>query len=104
MKKIFATAILLLSATSFAQSSKTIKLECFPLRDIVLELGKYKEVPLLMANSVRPNGNSAEGKALIIFMNKESRSWTIIEKANDEIYCVVALGDHLSPVVNGKLL
>lgn len=93
------------SSLSFSQTTiKTIKADCYPLKDIVLELGKYKEAPLLMANSVRPVGSDNQGNALIIFMNTESRTWTIIERANDEIYCIIAIGDHLSPIVKGKLL
>lgn len=104
MKNLITILLLSVSSFSFAQTSKNIKLDCYPLKDIVLELQKYKEKPLLMGNSVRPNGNSAQGSPLIIFMNTEARTWTIIEKANDENYCIVALGDHLSPIVKDKLL
>lgn len=94
MKKILFAILLSFSSFSFAQTTKNIKLECYPLKDVVLELNKFNEAPLLLANSFR---SEIERNVLIIFMNTETRTWTILEKYTEEIYCILAMGDQLTP-------
>jgi hypothetical protein len=103
MKK-FLISLLMLSTSSFAQTSTKIELSCFPLKDIILEVDKYGEVPLLLANSVREENNKTSNHSIIFLVNTETRSWTLLEKSKNENYCILAVGNYIAPVVKGKTL
>jgi hypothetical protein len=59
-------------------------------------LAEHQEKPMLVGVSVRyVNGNEIS-VPMVVFVNPETKSFTIAEKVNDK-YCVVALGEKLSP-------
>jgi uncharacterized membrane protein len=59
-------------------------------------LAEHEEKPMLIGVSVRNVNNKEVSVPMVIFFNKDSRSFTIAEKVNDR-YCVIALGEKLSP-------
>jgi hypothetical protein len=103
MKKLLFS-LLMFSTSSFAQTSTKLELSCFPLKDIILEVEKYGEVPLLLANSVREDNNKASNHSIIFLVNPETRSWTLLEKSKNENYCILAIGNYIAPVIKGKTL
>jgi hypothetical protein len=103
MKKI-CLSLMFFSSVSFAQSTVKLDLLCFSLEVLTKELSKYEEFPLLVANSVREEKGKPSNHSMILLANPETRSWTLVEKTKDENYCVLAIGNQLSPVIKGKAL
>jgi hypothetical protein len=103
MKKLFLF-LMLFASPSFSQTTKTLTVECYTIDVLAKELGKYSEMPLLIGNSLREEKNKPSQNTLILVANTETRTWTLLEKADDDKYCILGVGNHLSPVTKGKTL
>jgi hypothetical protein len=103
MKKLFLL-LLLISNFSFAETKKTLVIYCYPLNQLAKEIDKYDESPLLIANSLREEKNKPSQNSMILVVNPDTRTWTLLEKANDGNYCILAVGNNISPISQGKPL
>lgn len=59
-------------------------------------LAEHQEKAMLIGVSVRNVNGNEVSVPMVVFVNPETKSFTIAEKVNDR-YCVVALGEKLSP-------
>jgi hypothetical protein len=91
MRKTIITLALLFSTTTFAQEvfdlSKTIK--CSDADSIMQHFREqYKEVPIWV-------GKTTNGTHVTLLVNKEKRSWTLIEY-DSKLACILGAGDATS--------
>jgi hypothetical protein len=60
-------------------------------------LEEYGERAMLTMISHRLiNGETKEVPA-VLFVNRESQSWTLVERPTPDLYCAVAVGDRIRP-------
>ena len=60
-------------------------------------LGKYGERPALTMTNNREIAGRVESFATVLFVNYDTKSWTMAEQVKEDLYCVIGMGDHLSP-------
>lgn len=89
----------LIGVTQFAVAEQQyIAAACFSLKETASLLNEFNEEPFVTGRSVRLNpANEAIQTAVIIFANPQTKTWTIVEKIEDQLYCVLATGTHLQP-------
>ena len=93
MKKLLV-AVLMLPTMAISQETKRIDLACVSLKQLVEVTNKYDELPLLRGTSVR-NGVA---QVLVMYANTETGSFTMVEKAADDRFCVLSVGGNFQPV------
>jgi hypothetical protein len=60
-------------------------------------LEEYGERAMLTMISHRQiNGETTKVPA-VLFVNRESQSWTLVERPTPDLYCAVAVGDNIRP-------
>lgn len=67
---------------------------CMSLQNMDVLLNEFDELPLIRGKSFR-DGNY---HSLVVFMNRETKSFTIVEKINDKLYCALSIGENIEPV------
>ena len=87
MKKFAVVLALLLSNISQAQEvvELTKKVKCSNTKVVMAEfMSKYQELPLWVSKT-------DSGTEVALLMNKEKKTWTLLE-FNDTLACVIATG------------
>lgn len=59
-------------------------------------LSEHEERAMLIGVSVRNVNNREVAVPIVLFVNPDTKSFTMTEKVNDR-YCVIAMGEKLSP-------
>lgn len=89
---------MLLPLSAYAQTAfDKIQMEVYCINLASLEdlLKEFGEEPFVRGVSRRePMGDIP----LVIFVNRQHNTWTIVEKIETNRYCVVGLGGHFQPV------
>lgn len=63
-------------------------------------LEKYGEKPFAtMTNAREIPTVGFTSNPMVIFVNPETRTFTIVEQLTKDVYCVVAIGDSISPYI-----
>lgn len=95
MKKLILSA-LFLPLTTFSQVVN-FPIPCTDIRTLTEVLEKHSEVAAMtMTSSREVKGQVIESPA-VLFINYKTKTWTLAEQINEEIYCVVAMGDSAKP-------
>lgn len=104
MKKLILGIILLASSAVHAQESPTpetqtikITVACSSQAKILDVIKKYGERPMLQMTSAREN----KELVTIMFVNPKTLSYTIVEKVNDDVYCVTGSGEGVMVYMRG---
>jgi len=97
MEKYLA-ALVFVSLPAFSQEIITVPIDAYCVtKDHMAEiLAEHEEKALMVGVSVRNVNNTEVTSPMVIFVNPETRSFTIAEKVNDR-YCVVGMGEKLKP-------
>jgi hypothetical protein len=101
MKKLLAT-LLFMPVIAFSQSNEAEEINiptyCVSIKILEEVLTEFNELPMLRGKTERHvNGVSTEN-TLVIFMNPETKTWTIVEKMANGSYCVLSAGASFEPV------
>jgi hypothetical protein len=104
MKKIIAMFLLMPSlALAFSNPEKpsiqqsTYETVCMSAKDLTMLVDEFKEIPYVRGTSVPMIGDPVS-LPLVIFVNPEKKTFTIIERAAPDIFCVLAVGANFHPV------
>lgn len=104
MKKILAMFLLMPSlAFAFTNSEKqsldlaTMQTVCLNAKDLTSLVDEFKEIPYVRGIS-RPIVSDGAPLSLVIFVNPKDKSFTIVEKAAENTYCILAVGNGFEPV------
>lgn len=97
MEKYLA-ALAFVSLPAFSQEVITVPIDAYCMtKDHMSEmLAEYEEKALMVGVSVRVVSGTEVSSPMVIFVNSETRSFTIAEKVNDR-YCVTAMGEKIKP-------
>jgi hypothetical protein len=91
MRKTIITLALLFSTTSFAQEVITLSksIRCSNAESVMRYFTEeYKEMPVWV-------GKTTNGTHVTLLVNKEKRSWTLIEY-DSKLACILGAGDSTS--------
>jgi len=94
--------------TSIASENNSIKLKteilCGNLETVGLVLKEHGEEPALTAAGVRDVNGKYIAVATVLFINPKTKSWTLVEQIDENLYCVPALGQNIGPYINKSTL
>lgn len=89
-------------AFAFTNSEKqslqmsTFQTICLNAKDLTNLVGEFKEVPFARGISTPVIGEGA--LSLVLFLNPDKKTFTIVEKVKDDTYCILAVGGSFEPV------
>lgn len=61
-------------------------------------LNNYSEIPMLSMVSYRRSEMGQTKYETRLFVNSSTGTWTLVERREDDLYCVSALGEQLKPI------
>jgi len=70
---------------------------CSNMKALAAVLAEYKEQPAMTMNSVRDAGGAQMVNPLILFINYETKTWTLGERISQDVVCLIAVGDGITP-------
>lgn len=101
MNKLLLTSLLnivCISATHAAVNTQpiTAKLDlvCVSYSDLIGKIKEYAEIPMVRGLSSR--GDSIH--AIVLYINPVTKSWTLVEKPTDNLYCILGIGENFEAV------
>ena len=96
--KLLST-LLFIPALAMADDSEIVLFEalCVDLKTISGIVKEYGELPFLTSTGRRVDGNKKKYNPTFLFLNPQSRSWTMVEKVDENNYCVIAAGTKMEP-------
>ena len=97
MKKILAMCLLMPSLVFANPQIKTIQTMCLDGKDLTDTVNEFKELPYVRGIST-PMAEQDTKMSLVVFLNPATGTFTIVEKAGDNLYCILAVGGGFEPV------
>jgi hypothetical protein len=97
MKKILAMFLLMPSLVLANPQIKTIQTLCLNGNDLGETINEFKELPYVRGISTPFDKEDAK-LSLVIFLNPTTGTFTIVEKAGNNLYCILAVGGGFEPV------
>jgi hypothetical protein len=88
LKNILASLMLCLGMYQQAVASPVA---CITGQELTALTDEYKELPFV-------RGVSSEGLSVVVFVNTETRSFTVLERRGQNTYCVLVVGVGFEPV------
>ena len=89
---------LFFSSQALAQNSQTYAAVCVNIESLTELVNEFDEAPSLTMNSYRERRNGTLAKIpTVLFINYETKSWTLVERVNDDRFCVIATGEDIKP-------
>ena len=98
MKYLILLLALLISLTVNAQT-RLLPVECGNLKDLTTVMVEFNEKPFAAGETVRSTNNRTIVESVVIFfLNKKTKTWTVVEKISDDLYCVISSGKNFNVV------
>lgn len=95
MNKLVLVSLLFLSSVAHSSAFNAV-IPCGSMEEAQELLKQYGEKPMLQMNSSRGESNNTT----ILFVNPETKTYTLLEKVTDYHYCVVSSGDKLATITS----
>lgn len=103
MKKLL-TALVLVPSLAFALTNSekpglqmsTFQTVCLDGKELTGLMNEFKEIPFVRGVSRPFVGEGA--LSLVIFANPSTQTFSIIEKVEEDLYCILAVGSGFEPV------
>ena len=99
---LLAAVGLLCAQSAWAQSQVVnIPTACTTTEALAELLVEYDETPALTMTSVRASKeqNKPTTNPTLMFINYETKSWTLIERMSDNVFCIIGAGGSATPYV-----
>ena len=102
MKKLLAI-LFMMPVIVFSQPNdiqiKQFNAYCLNLKQLEKLLDDFEEKSFIRMFSVRPGAeNRWETYSAVMFMSKDGKSWSLVEKRGENLYCVIGMGREVEPV------
>lgn len=98
MKKLLFILGMMISSSLIADTQVLLPIVCLSKKDLIDTLKDFEEKPIIMGFSSRlDEKKSAELFELIIFMNPDTKSFTIVEIHGNDKFCAITAGVGLKP-------
>jgi len=94
---VAALAVVPFSAMAQQDSAESTT-TCISLKALTELIRKFEEKPAMAMKSYRTIKGEQVVHGTVLFINYETRSWTLVERTHKDRYCVVAMGQDISPI------
>ena len=101
-KKLLST-LLFVPALAMGQV-ETVQFEsiCVPLEILEESMKKHGEKPFINSVGHRMFGDVKVFHATVLFINPETKTWTMVEKVGSNSYCIIGVGSNMKPYIEKK--
>jgi hypothetical protein len=76
---------------------RSVETMCVDSLVLAQTLVEYGEKPALTMTTNREMSKGVESFATVLFVNYQTKSWTLVEQYSEDLYCVIGMGNHLTP-------
>lgn len=99
MKTIFLSVVAAVGLLPTTVNSQIVNfpIPCTDITTLSEVLDKHGEKAAMTMSSSREIRGRVIESSTVLFINYETKTWTLAEQINDETYCVVAMGDSIRP-------
>lgn len=112
MKKMLATLLIMLPGVAVSQQQLKGELidligMCVGEIQFAETITSYGEIPFVTMMVVRPKDKAMENfeeYPTVLFVNPDTRTWTLAEKRSNNNYCVIGVGDNAAPYVDDSAI
>lgn len=73
------------------------ELVCADKDRITETIKEYGEEPVMKSLSIRETNSGLKTNVSILFVNPQTKTWTMVERFRDDLFCVTSLGTDASP-------
>jgi hypothetical protein len=99
MEKYLAALFLAVSCTAIADSpTQLIPDNCGTEKELLIALDQYDELPFVWGTRTRKTTDGIIQTSIIMFVNAEKNTWTLVEHYPNGLYCFLAGGVNFEPV------
>lgn len=101
MKFLLAVAAgLLISSQAVAQNSQRYDAVCINIDSLAELVDEFGEDPSLVMTSIRETQRGGQVEIpTVLFVNYETKTWTMVERVTKDRFCVIATGENIKPYV-----
>lgn len=89
---------LFISAQASAIEQVPLPVFCVNYDTLERTLDEYKEIPFVRGKSQRGTDNDPDDYVMVLFVNRETKTWTLVEQVEPDYYCVIGVGKNFEPV------
>ena len=97
MKKLLAIFLLIPTLVFAEPKTTTYEKICLNATDLTDTINSFNELPFVRGLSI-PFNQQESKLSLVIFANPTTGTFTIVEKADDNLYCILSVGGGFEPV------
>ena len=99
-KKLLST-LLFVPALAIGQvESVHFETVCVSQKILEESITKHGEKPFITAVGHRMVGNRKVFHPVVMFMNPDTKTWTVVERIEPDSFCIVAVGSKIEPFFN----
>jgi hypothetical protein len=80
-----------------ALAQTSVPVECADEQALLAMLKEYGEKPMLIGTSSRQRSGQVWEFPTVLFTNRSTGSWTLVEEHGPDLYCAVAMGGDIRP-------
>ena len=70
---------------------------CVDAATLAQTLANYGEKPAITMGTNREIAGKTESLATVLFINYTTKTWTMAERINDDLFCVTSVGTQVQP-------
>jgi hypothetical protein len=97
---LLLVSILMLPVHTFAQNRiSQFAATCVNIETLADILKEFQEDPAMTMISIRESNGDFVNNSLVLFINYETKTWTLAEQTQSNRYCVIATGENIKPYV-----
>jgi hypothetical protein len=98
---LLLATLLIFSSQSFAQNRiSQFAATCVNIETLADLLKEFQEDPAMTMISIRESNGDFVNNSLVLFINYETKTWTLAEQTQRNRYCVIATGENIKPYIN----
>ena len=98
MRTLVLLACLFCTPLYAQQVIRQMPVVCAHVLDFAASMEEFGEEPMLRGESVRMTEQNPTVNIMVLFLNSQTRSWSLAEKVSEEVVCVMAVGEKLEPL------
>jgi hypothetical protein len=87
------------TSSVFAQNIQNYAAICINIESLTDVVTEFGEDASLTMNSVRETRQGSVKIPTVMFINYKTKTWTLVERVEHDIYCVIATGENISPYI-----
>jgi hypothetical protein len=97
LSSYLTTATLLVTAPVLASTPRSVPVVCTTKTEMAGVLEEFGERAMLTMISHRNITGTTAEIATVLFVNPETKSWTLVERPDADTYCAIAHGININP-------